>query len=844
MAENLLIVESPAKASTIKKYLGKNFEIKSSYGHIRDLSKKNFGVDIKNGFKPDYIIDPKKKKIITELKQAVKSAKVVWLASDEDREGEAIAWHLSKVLKLTEENSKRIIFNEITKSAVSAAIENPRSIDNNLVDAQQARRILDRLVGFELSELLWKKVKSSLSAGRVQSVAVRLVVEREREIFKFEPVASFKVVAIFIAEDKNGEKVTFKAELSKKFNNDKDAKQFIEACQTSDFIISKVQTKPSTKSPSAPFTTSTLQQEASRKLGYSVAQTMQVAQKLYEAGKISYMRTDSVSLSGEAIGKITKFVTTNFGDKYLKIRKYKTKAKSAQEAHEAIRPTSMVRQASKNRQEQKLYELVFNRTLASQMANALFDKTTITIDVSKREENFVAIGEVMKFDGFLRAYNYKDEDATVVKTVILPPLKEKQKLIPETITATEKFSHHPARYNEATLVKKLEELGIGRPSTYAPIISTIQKREYVIKESREGQKRKYKEIIIKDNKIRTTIKSENTGAENKKLFPTDIGMVVTDFLKENFDKIMDFNFTATVEKDFDKIADGKLVWQKMLENFYTDFHQTVVKTTETAERKSGERILGNDPETGKKIIVRIARYGPVVQLGQSDAKNSKTKSKDKNIKTKSDDKISKPKYASLNKDQHLETITLKEALELLKGDSNGKQLGEDPKTGEPVFVRIGKFGPIVQQGKYGGKTKPKFANLLKKQTIDTITIEEALKLLELPRTVGEFEGKTVVAGIGRFGPFVRHDAKFVSIKFKDDPISITIEKAIELIQLKRETEKKRHIKEFPNNPDIKIIKDRWGKPCVYYKRKYYRISVDVQPEKLTEKQALQIAGAK
>ena len=545
MAENLLIVESPAKANTIKKYLGKNYEVKSSYGHIRDLSKKNFGVDVENNYEPDYIIDASKKKVIAELRKFAKKAKTIYLASDEDREGEAIAWHLSEVLKLNKKNSKRIVFNEITKTAINEAIKKPRSINIEVVNAQQARRVLDRLVGFQLSQLLWKKVKNSLSAGRVQSVAVRLVVEREREIFDFKPVSSFKVVAIFSTKDKNGNLIDFKADLVKKFKNKKEAKDFLKNCINANFSVADIVTKPSKKSPSAPFTTSTLQQEASRKLGFSVAQTMRVAQKLYEEGKITYMRTDSVSLSNEAVGKIAKFVTTNFGDKYLYTRKYKTKIKGAQEAHEAIRPTEMKRKVSSANQEQKLYELIFNRTIASQMANALSDKTNVTIDISTQKEQFIASGEVLIFDGFLKVYNYKDEDNGKEKIAILPPLTVKQKLLLDNISASEKFSNHPARYNEATLVKKLEDLGIGRPSTYAPIISTIQKRNYVLRENRIGTKREYYSLILKNNKITETQKTETTGVEKKKLFPTDIGMVVNDFLFENFKKIMDYIFTAT-----------------------------------------------------------------------------------------------------------------------------------------------------------------------------------------------------------------------------------------------------------------------------------------------------------
>ncbi len=825
MAENLLIVESPAKANTIKKYLGKTFDVKSSFGHIRDLSKKNFGVDVENNFKPSYILDPKKKKVIKELKDAVKTAKMVWLASDEDREGEAIAWHLAQVLKLDETNSKRIVFNEITKSAVTKAIEKPRTVNQDVVDAQQARRILDRLVGFELSQLLWKKVKGSLSAGRVQSVAVKLLVEREREIMVYKPTSSFKVVGIFSFKDDNGKTVSFKASLKRALKDKKEALAFINDCIKSDFKITSVETKPSKRKPSAPFTTSTLQQEASRKLGFSVSQTMTVAQKLYEAGRITYMRTDSVSLSNDAIEKNKNYILENFGDKYLKIRKYKTKSKGAQEAHEAIRPSSMVKKVSSNSNEQRLYNLIFNRTLASQMADAIFDKTNVTINISESPEVFVAKGEVLKFAGFLKAYNYQDEDSVNEKSELLPPLKEKQELDLDKATATQRFSHHPARYTEASLVKKLEELGIGRPSTYAPIISTIQKRGYVEKEDRDGVERKYEEIVLQKGKIKESEKIEMAGAERKKLFPTDIGMVVNDFLSEHFDKVMDYNFTATVEKDFDKIANGKIVWHKMLGKFYKDFHKTVEETTETAERNAGERKLGSDPKTGRQIIVRIAKYGPVVQLGQTEDKD-------------------KPVFASLQKDQHLETITLEEALKLLESGGNGRFIGDDPESGRPIYARVGKFGPLVQMGKYDDKEKPKFANLRKGQTVDNLTFEQALKLFELPRTLGDYETKTVVVGVGRFGPFVRHDGKFVSLKKTDDPMEIQIERAIELITEKRKKDIEKHIKSFPKNEDLKIIKDRWNRPCVYYKKKYFRIDADTDPTTLTEKDCMKIAGVK
>jgi DNA topoisomerase-1 len=814
MAENLVIVESPAKAKTIEKYLGKNFIVKSSFGHIRDLSKKNYGIDIENDFAPKYIIDTGKKKVVAELKKEVDKAKFVWLASDEDREGEAIAWHLSEVLKLKKETTKRIVFNEVTKSAILKAIENPRDIDINLVNAQQARRILDRLVGFELSEVLWKKVKSQLSAGRVQSVAVRLLVEREREIFAFEAVSSFKVTAIFNVPDKNGKFVELKAELNRKLKDKNEALEFIEKCKISDFIIKSIETKPTKKSPSAPFTTSTLQQEASRKLGYSVAQTMTLAQKLYEEGNITYMRTDSVNLSDEALNNAKEYILKNFGEKYSNPKKYQTKTKGAQEAHEAIRPTSMRINVSSDRREQKLYELIFNRTLASQMSDAKFEKTTVSIQISNSSDTFIAVGEVLKFEGFLKAYGYVNEDEEQEETILLPSVSENQKLNYKTINATEKFSTYSPRYTEASLVRKLEELGIGRPSTYAPIISTIQKRGYVVKEDRDGIKRKYFEILLLNNEVEAKEKQEIANIEKKKLFPTDIAMVVNDFLVENFNTVLNYNFTATVEKDFDEIAEGNLIWNKMLGTFYSKFHSDIKNTVEKADRKTGERDLGIDPKTGKKIITRIGRFGPIVQLGEG-----------------SEDE--KPQYASLRKDQHIETITLEEAIELLNSDNNGKLLGIDPKSGKPIYARLGKFGAMVQKGNLDDKDKPVYASLLKGQSLSQITFEEALALFQLPRDLGEFENEKITVGVGKFGPFVRHKSQFTSLKKTDDPLSLTLERAIELIIEKKLADQKKLIKEFPEDINLKIIKDRWGKPCIFFKKKYIRIPKELEPQDLT-----------
>jgi len=738
MSENLVIVESPAKAKTIEKFLGKDFIVKSSYGHIRDLAKKNFGVDINNDYEPQYIVPDDKKAVVKELKKDAKNAKMVWLASDEDREGEAIAWHLFKVLELDPKKTKRIVFHEITKDAIQNAIKNPRPIDENLVKAQQARRILDRLVGFELSPVLWKKVKPSLSAGRVQSVAVKLLVEREREIMNFKSESYFKVTGIFQTAGKN----ELKADLNERLKYKEDVLTFFEKNKSAEFIINNVVKKPGKKSPSPPFTTSTLQQEASRKLGFSVAQTMAVAQRLYEAGKITYMRTDSVNLSSMAINTAKKVILDEFGEKYLKIRKYTTKSKGAQEAHEAIRPTFIDKQSvSGTDREKRLYELIWKRTIASQMSDALLEKTTINIDISNaQDKKFVANGEVLKFDGFLKVYiesidDERDEEAKG----LLPSVTKGEKLDYQSIIAIERFTYHPPRYTEASLVKKLEELGIGRPSTYAPTISTIQNRGYVIKEDRPGKERNYVAISLKNNTINEETKKEITGAEKSKLFPNDIGMVVNDFLVDHFDEIMNYNFTATVEEEFDEIAQGNLPWTKMIDKFYKPFHQRVDETLKTSARSVGERILGNDPKTNKPVVAKIGPYGPMVQLGDKEDEE-------------------KPKFASLQRGQHLESITLKEALELFK----------------------------------------------------------------LPREIGTFEGEKVVVSIGRFGPYVRHDSKFYSLKKEDNPYKIELDRAIELIKEKREKEKAKIINDFPEDKDLQLLNGRWG-PYISYKKKNYKI---------------------
>jgi DNA topoisomerase-1 len=763
MGENLVIVESPAKAKTIEKFLGKEFHVASSYGHIRDLAKKNLGIDIENDFQPEYIISDDKKKVVTELKKLVKNAKTIWLASDEDREGEAIAWHLSEVLKLKDDNTKRIVFHEITKEAINRAIETPRGIDNNLVNAQQARRILDRIVGFELSPVLWRKIKPNLSAGRVQSVAVRLLVEREREIMNFKPSSSYRVVGYFECLDVNAKKVEIKAVLKSRFKKKSQAEQFLEKCKDASFEVGDITTKPSKKTPAPPFTTSTLQQEASRKLNFSVSQTMRVAQNLYESGHITYMRTDSVNLADSAVNTAKKAIVSEFGEKYLQIRNYKTKSKGAQEAHEAIRPTYIDKPEIKgNATEQKLYELIWKRTIASLMSDAQLEKTTIRIDPSNSDEVFVANGEVIKFDGFLKVYlESTDEEPEETDSGLLPKVKLNEKLDYKKIIASEKFTNHPPRYTEASLVKKLEELGIGRPSTYAPIISTIQNRGYVVKEDRGGTERTYSEFHLENGKLKEQKKTEITGAEKSKLFPRDIGMVVNDFLKEHFTTIMDYNFTANVEKKFDEIASGKIEWREMLENFYKSFHPKVEDTLEHSERSKGERYLGDDPKTGKPVYVKIGRYGPVAQLGEANPE-------DENVE------------------------------------------------------------------------KPKFASLLKTQLIENITLEEALDLFKLPRNLGKFEDEDVIVSIGRFGPYVKHKSLFASLKKDvDDPYTVELDRAIELIKEKREKEKNRVIQTFENDKDLQILNGRWG-PYISYKKKNYRIPKNTDPKKLSYDDCMEI----
>ncbi|MCI7359307.1 MAG: type I DNA topoisomerase [Parabacteroides sp.] len=743
MQKNLVIVESPAKAKTIEKFLGKDYKVLSSYGHIRDLKTKQFSIDIEHNYAPQYEIPADKKKLVSELKAESKNAEMVWLASDEDREGEAISWHLYEVLGLKPETTRRIVFHEITKTAILHAIETPRSIDMNLVNAQQARRVLDRIVGFQLSPILWRKVKPALSAGRVQSVAVRLIVEREREIQDFVSEAAYRVTANFILPDG---KTILKAELNRRLKTKEEAQAFLKACQQAIFTIEDISKKPVRKSPAPPFTTSTLQQEAARKLGYSVSQTMMIAQRLYESGFITYMRTDSFNLSDLALGTAQEAILESYGEKYYKFRQYHTKSKGAQEAHEAIRPTYIAKaEIDGTAQERKLYDLIRKRTIACQMADAELERTTISVDISGVKEKFVATGEVVVFDGFLQVYHEStdDEQEKEQGNTLLPVVHLQDALQLKEATATERFTQRPARYTEATLVRRLEELGIGRPSTYAPTIQTIQNREYVIKGDKEGTERAYSILTLNKKGIQESTKTEMVGADRNKLMPTDIGIVVNDFLMEYFQLVMDYNFTAKVEKEFDAIAEGEENWTKVIDNFYQVFHPVVEQTAAIrTEHKVGERQLGIDPKSGKPVFVKIGRFGPVAQIGESNAEKD--------------------------------------------------------------------------------NEKPQFATLLKGQSIETITLEEALKLFELPRTVGEYEGKVVVAAIGRFGPFIRHDGKFVSIPKDKNPISITLDEAIELIQQKREKDENRFIKKFEEDPELEILNGRYG-PYIAYKGKNYRI---------------------
>lgn len=753
MAKNLVIVESPAKARTIEKFLGKDFTVESCYGHIRDLSKKELSVDIEHGFKPKYVIPPDKKKVVSGLRKSTSTAESVWLATDEDREGEAISWHLVEALDIGDDKAKRIVFHEITRPAIIEAIENPRKIDKNLVDAQQARRVLDRLVGYEISPVLWKKVKPALSAGRVQSVAVRLIVEREEEIKSFIFESSYKVNAIFT----NGEGHTVDAELNKRFSTKDEALAFIEHCKGADFLVSAVSKKPALKNPAPPFTTSTLQQEASRKLGYSVSKTMTLAQQLYESGLITYMRTDSVNLSKLALGAAKKVITGSYGDKYVKIRQFKTKSKSAQEAHEAIRPTFLeTRSIQGNSSMQRLYELIWKRTVASQMSPAELERTTVDIAISDSEYRFIARGEVIIFDGFLKVYiESTDNGDEELKKTVIPPLRKGEQLERKEITAVQRFTQSPPRYTEASLVKKMEELGIGRPSTYAPTISTIQKREYVVKEDRPGGTREYDHIMLSGREITESRKKENVGYEKSKLFPTDVGTIVTEFLMEYFENVVDYNFTASVEKEFDEIAKGMKEWNRMIREFYGPFREQVKNTLETSKKHSGERLLGTDPGSGKNVYAKIGRYGPIVQLGETT-----------------------------------------------------------------------------------DEEKPRFAGLRKGQGLDDITLEEALELFKLPRSLGKYENEEVAASIGKFGPYVRHKGQFCSIPKDEDVFDITLDRAIEIIEEKRKAASSRIIREF-DDKKLTILRGRYG-PYITDGKNNFRIPKNRDPEKLSLEDCMKI----
>ena len=757
MPKNLVIVESPAKAKTIEKFLGKEYKVMSSYGHIRDLHKKDFSIDFDHDYAPIYEIPSEKKELVKELKKAANDADMVWLASDEDREGEAIAWHLYEVLGLTPEKTRRIVFHEITKPAILHAIANPRGIDYNLVDAQQARRVLDRIVGFELSPVLWKKIKPALSAGRVQSVAVRLIVEREKEIKAFTSEQYYRITAQM--HSANAASALFNAELNCRMKDAKAAEKLLTDCKNAEYVVGDSVVKPLKKSPAPPFTTSTLQQEAARKLGFTVSQTMMVAQKLYESGFITYMRTDSMNLSSLAINSISEEIKNEIGAEYLKVRKYHTNSKGAQEAHEAIRPTYISKhEISGTAQEKKLYDLIWKRTIASQMADAQIEKTTVDILISGRNEKFVATGEVVKFDGFLKVYmETRDDDNSAGEgnnvadeQVLLPKMNSGDKISADCVTAMQRFTQQPPRYTEASLVKKLEELGIGRPSTYAPTISTIQNRDYVEKGEKKGSERKYEVMELKNGKISKKEKTEVTGADKGKLVPTDIGMVVNDFLQEYFPAIMDYNFTAKIEEEFDEIADGEMKWNDGIDKFYRQFHPSVEKVSKLRlEHKVGERMLGTDPKTGKPVSVKIGRFGPLVQLGSTD-----------------------------------------------------------------------------------GDDKPHFAPLQKNQSVGTITLEEALKLFELPRALGDFEGEEVSVGVGRFGPYVKHAGKYVSIPKEMSPQDITLEEAVKLIEEKRSTEAKKVLISFPEDPEMEVLNGRYG-VYISYKKQNYKIPKGTDTSSLT-----------
>ena len=815
MSKNLLIVESPAKAKTIEKILGKDFTVKSSFGHVRDLDKGNKAVDVENGFKLKYIVSPEKKKVVKELKDAAKKVDEVWLATDEDREGEAISWHLCKVLGLDENQTKRIVFREITAPAIQKAIQNPRNVDINLVNAQQARRVLDRLVGFELSELLWKKVRGKLSAGRVQSVAVKLIVEREREIQNFQATPFYRVTAIFLVTNEQGKQVELNAELPSRYDSQQDAQAFLQKCVAADFTINNIDVKPVKRKPTAPFTTSTLQQEASRKLGFSVNRTMSNAQRLYEQGLITYMRTDSINLSEVALSAIAQEIEKNYGTDYVQTRRFKSKKALAQEAHEAIRPTYIDRrQVTSDRDQQKLYDLIWKRTIASQMADAILEKTIVKIGISTiNDAELKAEGEVLKFDGFLKVYlaSKEDDDEDEAKG-ILPPLKVGQSLDLKNMKATERFTRPPARYTEASLVKKLEELGIGRPSTYAPTITKIMEsnRGYVSKESSEGVEREYQVLTLENGEVSKKAEKEMTGVFKNRLVSSDLGMLVVDFLTEHFGDIMNYSFTADIEKQFDTIASGGEEWSKMLKDFYSPFHAHVEETLEHADRATGERILGTDPETGRTLLVRMSRFGPIVQIG----------------KTEELEEGEKPKYASLRPGQSLETIDYEAALDLFKLP---KTIGQ--YEGEDVVIGVGRFGPYV-------RFKGSFISLERGEDPMSVKLDRAIKLIEQKRKadapIGTYKGLPITKGKGRFGPFVKYDGMFVNIPRRFDPETITMDEIYELIEAKIEKEANRYIHRW-DDEKITVENGRWG-PFIKFKKKNIKIP-KVNDKRVTSEEA-------
>lgn len=814
MAKNLVIVESPAKAKTIERFLGKDYKVTSSFGHIADLPSKELGVDVDNDFTPKYIVDKEKKALVKKLKDLASKAETIWLASDEDREGEAISWHLAETLKLDKNKTRRIVFNSITKSAIQKAIENPRGINYDLVNAQQARRILDRLVGYELSPVLWKKIKPGLSAGRVQSVAVRLIVERERDIEAFTPESSFKVAAEFQTSSGTG----FTAKLLKSFENAAEARSFLEGVTQATFSVDSLDTKPATKSPAPPFTTSTLQQEASRKLYFSVSRTMQVAQRLYEAGLITYMRTDSVNLSGEAIAAAKDAIVDHYGEQYSKVRKFSSKSKGAQEAHEAIRPTDMkLQNPNLERDQARLYELIRMRTLASQMSDAKLERTNVKIKNDRQDDLFSANGEVIKFDGFLKVYlEGKDEEDLEEQEGMLPAMKEGEVLQARNISATQRFTRPPYRFTEASLVKKLEELGIGRPSTYAPTISTIQNRGYVEKGSVEGQQREYLQLILEDQKISEKKLSETVGSDKGKLVPTDIGMIVTDFLVSHFANILDYNFTAKVEKDFDDIATGEEDWQEVLRDFYKGFHPTVEDVEENADRASGERVLGTDPKTGRQVSVRLGRFGPMVQIGTAEEEE-------------------KPLFASLLPDQSLSTITYEEAMELFKLP---RKLGT--YEGDEVEANVGRYGPYVRYGK-------KFVSLDPGEGVFDVDFERAVELIKAKKKadapIATYEGKEVTKGKGRFGPFIKWDGMFINVSKKYDFDNLGEEDIVSLIEDKKKKEAEKLVREWPDK-NIRIEKARWGRHTLIKGRTKVNLAKEQDPQELTLEQAEELLAQK